>query len=228
MDVAANCMGVDVPGSPFLHEKRVERINSARYEGQEIRGALHVVGESDRVLELGAGLGIVGGVVAKNSTPERIISYEANPSLIPHIEKLYRLNGLEGRISVRNQVLLSSDDRPESLPFHVHNSYLGSSLTGSAETAKETVDVPTASFSALCEELNPTVILMDIEGGEIAFLEHADLSGIRAMVIEFHPNAYGIEGMRKCKDILRTAGLEPNSDLSSRLVWVAERKADDS
>ena len=58
----AECMGVKVPPSPYLTEKRIERINAARYEGQEIAGALHVVGPEDRVVEMGAGLGIVGAV----------------------------------------------------------------------------------------------------------------------------------------------------------------------
>ena len=58
-EVAAHCLGVDVPQSPFLHENRIQRINEARYEGQEIAGALHVVRQGDNVLELGAGIGYV-------------------------------------------------------------------------------------------------------------------------------------------------------------------------
>ena len=223
IDIAANCLGVAVPNSPFLNEKRIERINAARYEGQEIRGALHVVQAGDRVLEMGAGLGIVGAVAAKNRAPEKVVSFEANPNLIPHIEGLYAANGLERVISVRNQVLVSAPAAPATMTFHIHKSYLGSSLGGDAARAKEVVDVPTASFAALREELQPTVILMDIEGGELEFLEHADLTGIRAMVIEFHPGAYEVAGMKRCKNILRAAGFGPIKDLSTRMVWVAER-----
>ena len=67
----ASCLGIDVPDSPFLHEKRIARINAAKYEGQEIRGGLHVVREGDNVLELGAGIGIVGAVVSKNRKPKK-------------------------------------------------------------------------------------------------------------------------------------------------------------
>lgn len=222
-EIAAHCLGVDVPQSPFLHEKRIQRINEAKYEGQEIAGALHVVREGDNVLELGAGIGIVGAVVSKNCKPARVISFEANPSLIPHIRTLYKLNGIEKRHEVRNEVLVSALERPKTMAFHVHNSFLGSSLSGDAARARETVDIATADFEAVRVELKPDVILMDIEGGELDILNHASLEGVRAIVIEFHPKAYDVSGMRRCKRILRDAGFEPISDLSTRLVWVAER-----
>jgi len=223
-EVVANCMGIDVPASPFLHEKRIERINAARYEGQEIEGALHVVREGDSILELGAGIGIVGAVVSKIRKPKIVQSYEANPSLIPHINALYQANGLTKTNRVFNEVLVSAPDSPATMPFYVHNSFLGSSLFGSNETAKETVDVPTAGYDDVRRDLKPDVILMDIEGGELAFLEHANLDGVRAIVAEFHPKAYEVAGMRRCKSILRDAGFEPLADFSTRTVWVATRE----
>jgi FkbM family methyltransferase len=207
-----------------LNDIRIQRINAQRYEGQEIAGALALAREGDNILELGAGLGLVGAVLAKNRAPGRMISFEANPNLVPHIQALYRLNGLDDRIELRNQVLVSHSERPKTLPFHVHNSYLGSSLSGDAERARETVQVPTADFEALRRELHPDVIVMDIEGGELDILEHADLAGVRAIVIEFHPKAYEVAGMRQCKSILRRAGFAPVKDLSTRLVWAAERE----
>ena len=79
-EYVALCKGVRVPHSPFLTETRIARINAERYEGDEIAGALAVVRPGDRVLELGAGLGIVGAVTAKNAAPDAVLSFEANPS----------------------------------------------------------------------------------------------------------------------------------------------------
>lgn len=224
-EIAAECLGVKVPMSQYLHENRIERINSAEYEGQEIRGSLHVVGEEDVVLEIGAGIGLVGAVVATNCLPKAVHSFEANPELIPEIERLYRVNGLEGVISVRNTVLLSAADRPDSIQFHLRNSYLGSSLVEAAGRIRKTVDVPTASFAEVCADLKPTVLVMDIEGGEQELLRHADLSGFRAVVLEFHPKAYGVDGMRECKKILTDAGFERVNEKSTRTVWTCVRPA---
>lgn len=223
-EAAAEYRGVRVPPSPFLHRKRVDRINSGAYEGQEVAGALHVTRAGDRVLELGAGIGFVGGVVAKLTAPARLLSFEANPRLIPHIRALHALNGLEKVAEVRNQVLFGGPDRPETATFHIHASYLGSSLQGNARSVEQ-VAVPTADLAATLAEFRPDVLIVDIEGGERDILKHADLSGVRAVVIEFHPAVYGIEGMQECKKALLRAGLARVEAYSTRHVWTCQRPA---
>jgi FkbM family methyltransferase len=220
--VAAEYRGLRVPASPFLNPKRIERIGSGAYEGQEVAGALHVTRPGDRVLELGAGIGFVGGVVAAVARPARLLSFEANPRLIPHIRALHDLNGLGDIAEVRNQVLYGPPDRPERVTFHLHGSYLGSSLFDPGRGG-ETVEVETAPLAEVMAAFRPDVLLVDIEGGELDILRHADLAGVRAAVIEFHPDAYGIEGMRACKDILRAAGLVRVDDHSTRTVWTCAR-----
>jgi len=163
-------------------------------------------------------------VVSKNCDIRKMVSFEANPNLIPHINDLYALNDLTERNSVVNALLISDPDRPDTLPFHIGRSYLGSSLLDTAAHSKETVSIETMAYSDLHADLKPDVILMDIEGGELAFLEHANLEGVRAIVAEFHPKAYEVAGMRRCKSILRDAGFEPLADFSTRTVWVATRE----
>ena len=217
--VAAECHGVRVPQSPFLNDTRIQRINAGRYEGQEIAGALAVIRPGDRVLEMGAGLGLVGAIAARKAGPEAVLSFEANPNLIPHIRALYDLNELTDKITVRNQLVISASDRPEQLPFHLRNSFLGSSLIDSDTRETTEVGVPTTSYSEVRRTFRPDVLLIDIEGGELEFLRHASLDGLRAVVIEFHPEAYGREGMRECKRILERAGFRKWPDYSTRLVW---------
>ncbi|MFP4238606.1 MAG: FkbM family methyltransferase [Rhodosalinus sp.] len=221
--IATECMGLKVPASPFLTETRIRRIAAARYEGEEIRAALALIERGDRVLELGAGLGIVGALTALRAQPEAVLSYEANPALVPHIQALYRANGLTDRIAVRNAVLWAGPGRPETVTFNVHNSYLGSSLAGGART--QPVEVATEDFAAVRAAFRPTVLVADIEGAELELLEHADLTGLRTVVIEFHPKIYGPEGMRRAKDILRAQGFARRHDVSTRMVWGAERDA---
>ncbi|KIN60705.1 DUF563 multi-domain protein [Sulfitobacter noctilucae] len=216
---AAECHGVKVPDSPLLTPTRIERINGARYEGQEIAGALKVVRRGDKVLELGAGIGLVGAIVAKNAEPAKVLSFEANPNLIEHITALYELNRLETKIEVRNEVLISAPDAPKTMTFHIRNSYLGSSLIDTDSRATTAVEVPTADYKTVHAEFAPDILLMDIEGGELDFLRHASLDGIRAIVIEFHPEAYGVEGMIECKSILERAGFAKVAGHSTRHVW---------
>lgn len=229
--IAADFCGIKVPASKFVHAGRAARIKSGKYEGQEIKASLHIVGEEDVVLEIGSGIGLVGAVIAANAKPVKVASYEANPNLIPVIEELYALNGLTDRISVKNAVLVTAPDAPASLPFYLHKSYLGSSLLHTdSKRPKEQVEVPTSSFSVVCGDLKPTVLVMDIEGGELDLLRHADLSGFRAIVLEFHPKVYGPGGMRACKRFLRRAGFQKQTEVSTKTVWACIRtsgQADD-
>ncbi len=223
-EIVATCLGVRVPASEFIDPGQARRIGRAKYEGQEIAGALHVVGPQDRVLEVGAGLGIVGAVIAHNCRPERMISFEANPALLPQINRLYRLNDLESVIEARNAVLISAPDRPDSLPFHIHPSFRSSSLIAQ-EDSIQAVQVPTEGFAEVCADLRPTVLISDIEGGELDLLRHADLSGFRAVVIEFHGRAYGASGRRECQALLNAAGLAPLPDHSTQRIWTCLREA---
>ncbi|OIQ31236.1 MAG: FkbM family methyltransferase [Alphaproteobacteria bacterium MedPE-SWcel] len=222
--MAAVCLGVKVPTSDFLTETRIARINAARYEGQEIAGALHVVRETDRVLEVGAGLGVVGAVIARNARPEKLLSFEANPELIPVITALHRMNGLTERIELRNQVLCAGADRPPTLAFHLRSSFLGSSLLNEGGRPSRVVQVPTADLAGVVEDFQPTVLVMDIEGGELALLDAMELAPFRAIVIEFHPEAYEVSGMRRCKTILRNAGFTKVEQVSTRTVWTCIRE----
>ena len=225
-ETVAQCHGVKVPNSPMITPERIERINGARYEGQEIAGALAVIRPGDNVLEMGAGIGLVGAIAAKNGKPAKVMSFEANPDLIEHVNALYKLNRLSTKIEVRNEVLISAPDAPETMAFHIRNSYLGSSLIDSDKRATTRVDVPTARYAQVHADFAPDVLLMDIEGGELDFLRHASLDGVRAIVIEFHPEAYGKEGMRECKAILENAGFTKLEGHCTRHVWTCTYDAE--
>ncbi|MFK7876365.1 MAG: FkbM family methyltransferase [Paracoccaceae bacterium] len=219
----AQCFGVDVPMSPYLNPGRVARINAGLYERSEILGALALINKDDRVLEMGAGLGIVGAAIAQNAQPQAILSFEANPALIPHIQELYQLNGISWRIQVKNQILLASQPSGHRVPIFVGSSFLGSSLLASGSRRRKPVWVPTAAYEIVRQTFKPSILVMDVEGAELDFLTHANLDSIRGLVIEFHPKAYGVGGMKRCKSILRAAGFNKRVSESTRTVWVCER-----
>ncbi len=207
----------------YLHERRVERIRQERYEWQEVQGALHAIKAGDRVLELGSGIGIVGSIIAKNCNPEKIVSFEANPNLIPYIKRLYAANDLDNIIQVRNQIVDATPEPAKQVEFHVHASYLGSSLIKPEGRKSTPVQVPVVSYQDVIQELSPNVIVSDIEGGELELLRHADLSNIRAAIFELHPGVYGRDGLRECRALLESAGLMRDEEVSSRTVVVYQR-----
>ena len=104
-------------------------------------------------------------------------SYEANPDLIPHIRNLYEHNGLNDCATVSNNIVVTGNNQPDAISFDIHDNFLGSqrSDTNTKDKAR-TVSVETKHYDAISREYPHNVLIMDIEGNELEFLEGADLS----------------------------------------------------
>ncbi|MCX7889496.1 MAG: FkbM family methyltransferase [Rhodobacteraceae bacterium] len=212
--IAAVCHGIRVPEGPHLGPRMIQSMSEGRYEAGEIAGGLAVIPEGARILELGAGAGVVGAVIARHRKAAAVLSVEANPALIPHVRRLHDINGLSRVMTVEHGVVLTAPSPPATVTFHVTGNFLGSSLTDTRPGKTRPVEVPVIPYDALRGRFPHDAIVMDIEGGELDFLRHADLSGIRALVAEFHRDIYGKEGARECMRLLDRAGLKFREDAS--------------
>lgn len=221
--IVATCHGVEVPTSPHLGPRMIESINAGRYEGGEIAAGLACIPKGSRILELGAGAGVVGAILAKNLAPAAMMSVEANPRLIPNIRELHAHNGLADLIDVRNTVVLSAPDAPAEVTFHVRGNFLGSSLTPVREDKTRPVTVPVTRYGDLRRDFPHDAIMMDIEGGELDFLRHADLTGVKVIVAEYHRGIYGGEGFRECRKLLARNGFRLVEEHSTPAVWAMVR-----
>ncbi len=201
----------------------IAALNEGRYEGREIACGLAAIPDGARLLELGAGSGVVGAVLNRNLKLAATLSVEANPDLLPFIERLHRHNGLEAAITVKHGVVLSAPDAPEAVTFHVQGNFLGSSLQARPGKRTRQVQVPVLRYDELKKSFPHDAIMMDIEGGELDFLRHADLTGVRVFVAEMHRDVYGREGMQECRRLLEAGGLSFDGDLSRAGVHVYRR-----
>lgn len=102
-----------------------------------------------RILERGAGSGVVGAVLARNCAPEAILSVKANPNLLPHIKRFQRHNGLEGIMSVRHGVVLTDPATPPAVEFFVSGNCLGSGLQRREGKRAQPVQVPVLRYAEL-------------------------------------------------------------------------------
>ncbi len=223
--VVATVQGVRVPDAPHLGPGMIRDMIAGRYEARELRAALGGILPGERVLELGAGSGLVGAAIARNTGAAEVRSFEANPDLIPHIRRLYAHNGLQDRIAVSHAVVLAEPDAPATMTFHVRGNFLGSGINITRGAARaRAITVPVVRYGELARDFPHQVIVMDIEGAERAFLDHADLSGVRLVVAELHRAHYGREGMKACRAALARAGLRPVEALCKGgvVAWARE------
>ena len=141
--------------------------------------------------------------------------------LIPRIQALYAENG--SPITLLHGAVFSDPAAPEAVTFYVRGNFLGSGLDVADAAKARPVQVPVIRYADLTARHPHDVLLMDIEGAERDFLRHADLSGVRLIIAEFHRKIYGREGMRDCRRMLAGHGFVMDSAASALGVHVWRR-----
>lgn len=190
------------------------------YEAPELLALSALMRPRDRVLELGGGMGLVSGVMAKRNPDARFLSFEANPGLIDAIAALHRRNGISN-VEVVSGILASPDQGP-TRTFSLHRNFTEGSLQ-SGRPSMGQVEVPVHDPVPVFNRFNPDVLLCDIEGAEQDLLPILPLGGLRAVVVELHPRIVSRRGMAQIWKVLIQAGLVPVVELSTATVVAFER-----
>lgn len=227
-NVVATYHGIEVLEGSHLGKQMIKNLEDERYERREVNLSLQEIEETDTIVEMGAGAGIVGAIVTKNCKPKKTVSYEANHTLIEHIRRLYKHNKIDRKIKVKNQIVLAEPNPPKTVDFFIRGNFLGSGMTitkGHENATK--VSVPVVDWESVKKEVSPTVLLMDIEGAELDFFRNADLSGIRLIIVELHRHIYHRPGMREIREqCLVNQGFAEDRDASGGGVFVFRRVKD--
>jgi len=101
-DEAIETNGIKVPFVPRIITPKIERpMRNSRYERGECAALREMLRKGDRVLELGAGVGLISTVAAMFEGIGSVTTVEANPELIPLIEETHRLNDVSP-VDLRN------------------------------------------------------------------------------------------------------------------------------
>ena len=188
----------------FIRGQLRGALRDGKYEGKEAEAALSVVRDGDTVIELGAGIGFMSTLLARHRKLTALHAFEANPHLIPYIRSVHEANGLTN-VHLTNAIL---GKRKGSAEFHVRANLLASSLTPPrGKDSAELVRVDVLNGNQVLKETGATVLVCDIEGAEAELLPELDLSGLRAAVIELHPQWIGPEGVNKVFAAFMAAGL---------------------
>lgn len=204
-DEVITSSGIKVPFVPSIITPNIERpMRNSRYEGGECASLRRILRPGDRVLELGAGVGLLSTVAGLVEGIESVTTIEANPDLIPLIRETHRLNGVTN-VDLRNGIA-AADDGPEA-DFYLRADFWASSMEPDSRPFTRAVKLRCYGLKGLIAEVNPTVIVCDIEGGEMGLFDGADLSGVRAVVIELHPKVYGEDGAARILATLAAKGI---------------------
>jgi FkbM family methyltransferase len=175
---------IEIPA--FVPPSLVYYMALGDYEQSDIEIALKHVRRGDRVLEIGAGIGITGCALA-TASGLAVVVVEPNPVLWPAIQRNFALNGRE--LILVQSAVVSSSGAPAKATLWVQSNYWWSSIEAMPDGHR--IDVEAVSLGDLLERFSPTVVAIDIEGAETRLFPAAVPECVRSIFIEIHSPSIG-------------------------------------
>jgi FkbM family methyltransferase len=170
------------------------------YEEHECDIVERIVQRGDRILEIGAGIGLVSLLATRFAGEGQVLSCEANPALEPLIRANYALNGWKPNLRM-GAVAASAG----TVTFHQNDNLLSSSRID-RKLAGKAISVEANSIGELLEAHDANIIIMDVEGSETELLASADLSKVTSIIVEMHPHIVGEDEIGKLMGKLKSEG----------------------
>jgi len=182
----------------LLQPDILEFILAGEYERTEGAAVRQAVRQGDTVLEFGAGVGLIGTLIARQGAA-RVVSLEADATLLPVARHTHALNGVVVELS---QAMVGAVDGDAE--FFRQPSFWASSALALPGGVPERM--PKIGLHGLVSRLRPDVLIVDVEGGERDLFSQTDLPGVREIIVEVHKPQIGLAGIAECLDRLRALG----------------------
>jgi len=177
-------------------------ICSGTYSADIIHSLPDAVQEGDRVLVIGAGLGVVSSLVASDGAA-RVIAVEANAALIPYLSRVHTLNGVPW-VELVNAVLSSGGKG--RVPFFVQRDFRASSLLPVDQTWQQAMIVPLMDLNLILEEERINLIICDIPAASVQLLAEAKLDSVERILVNSSDNTTQAENADEAWSTMATRG----------------------
>jgi len=190
-----NNRGIFLPIVPGIFSEALARtVMAGTYESPEVSMLDALIQPGEVILEIGAGCGFISSYCAKNPNTKAVYCVEANPNLIEVIKLTHQINAVN--VTVYEEVLSKSEGQTN---FYLHRDFWAS---GTHSFLGEPITVKTTSFQSRLDAIRPTMLIVDIEGGEETLFEEVDLTGVKKIMIELHHAVIGRRGVKRVFDLL--------------------------
>lgn len=182
--------------SPYIRRA----IYSGVYETKEALLLKETLGQEDRVLELGAGMGFIASFSAKYlGDSAKVHAVEA----LPHMESVIRRNFEINRVSPQLTMAAVGKEEGE-IDFSVSSNFWSSSVDGAGKGERK-IQVPMVALSDLLASFQPTYLVVDVEGAEKNLFD-CDLGTVSKICLEVHPHYIGDAGVNRAVHALFRKG----------------------
>lgn len=208
--------GIVMRIDPRMSDFNIRKLARGRHTSHERALLAESLRPTDRVLELGGGIGMVAIECARRIGSERVTTYEANPEL----ESLTRENFALNDVAPELRMAMVGPE-PGARTFHVSERFSQSSVYD-VGPATRAVQVPVHDFARVLEDLRPTVLVVDIQGAERELFAQATFPGVRLILVELHPFIIGLSPMLRIRRRMRGLGFEEARRSGNSFVYARE------
>ena len=155
-------------------------IGEGAYSAEVIRLLPNVIRAGDRVLVIGAGLGVVSTLVAKTEGVARVIAVEADSALISYLNRVHDLNGVS-EVEVINAVL--AEGKRGRVPFFTPRDIRTSSTLLHDRLWQQAMMVPVLDLDLILTEERISLILCEIPTDSAQLLACAELGSVERILV---------------------------------------------
>lgn len=155
-------------------------IVAGTYSSEMIQLLRNVVRSGDRVLVIGAGLGVVSTMIAKSPGVERVVALEANVALMPYLERVHALNGVPWVETLNGVPTVGQKGR---VPFFARRDLRTSSLLPETAAWQQALMVPLVDLNLIMAEEQITLIACEVPGASARVLAEVDPGSVERIAI---------------------------------------------
>jgi FkbM family methyltransferase len=197
----------------FVTKDIAKALYREKHEHAERKLVTKALKPGDRVLEIGAGVGLVSLFCARICGPDAVLSYEANPALERVIRHNFALNGMEPRLRIAAAALEKGETT-----FYFNDNIYSSSLIDRNFGGAQIVQCD--AINDVVTDFAPNTIIMDVEGAETTLLPAIDLARIDKIVVELHPWIVGQDKIDTLIAQVKASGFELRETISAAYLFV--------
>jgi FkbM family methyltransferase len=211
-----NIEGVKIQIPQIASDVIRNAIYEGSYEAMELNLLKSKLSRNDIVMEIGTGLGLLSAYCAKNIGSNKVFTFEANPALEQAIKNNFAINQISPTLKMCLVGNMSGFNT-----FYVGENFWSSSVFNKPQGAQPII-VPVVSFNEKVRDIDPTFLILDIEGGEYELVEYADFYNIRKLLIEIHGWILSSEQIQFVKNRLLQEGFY-QIEASGKEIFYFER-----
>jgi FkbM family methyltransferase len=152
------------------------------YEQADLQLITEMIRPGDRVMECGAGAGVTGSVAGMHSE-NPVVIVEPNRAMYDQIRNTFAANGQT--LQLVEAAVVADGYKDDHIELGIYDEYWWSSAL-TPTRADRRLTVPTRTLSSLLDEYQPTVLVLDIEGGECGLFPAELPVSLRMIMIEIH------------------------------------------